>query len=233
MLGFKRKNSDLVKTKEKSTELPSGLNINSIKSPKTNDKFTKGTFTNWDSESYSSWVNLVDNILTKKSQNYWTYDTEKNVLKESTPSFSFKIKDTTTFTFSKSNQTWDRKNGGNDFVNFKKEDEFALLNEPNSKYSKDIKDSHLSLKKENGGEVNIKIEGGFTKRENADNIIKYINNSHISIKREKSDEWSSADMNWILTIFFIFVLSLFFQKKIYMLKQRNNKWKFIFNNNFI
>ena len=30
-------------------------------------------------------------------------------------------------------------------------------NEPNSKYSKDIKDSHLSLKKENGGEININI----------------------------------------------------------------------------
>ena len=30
-------------------------------------------------------------------------------------------------------------------------------NEPNSKYSKDIKDSHLSLKKENGGVININI----------------------------------------------------------------------------
>ena len=124
----------------------------------------------------------MNDILTKKSQNYETYDTEKNVLEESTPSFSFKIKDTTTFTFPKSNQACEGKNGGNDLVNFKKEDEFALFNEPNSKYLKDIKNSHLSLKKENGSEVNIYIEAGLIKRENADYIIKYINNSHIYIK---------------------------------------------------
>ena len=151
MLGLKRKNSDFVKSKEKSKVLSSGLNINSTNNPKANDKFTNGTLTDCVSESSNSWANWANDISTKKSQNNETYDTEKNVMEESTSSFSFKIKETTKFTFPKSNQTGEGKNGGNDFIDFKKEDKFALFNEPNSLYSKDIKDSHLSLKKEFGG----------------------------------------------------------------------------------
>ena len=45
------------------------ININSIKNPKTNDKFINGTFKDWFSESSVTWANWVNDILTKKSQN--------------------------------------------------------------------------------------------------------------------------------------------------------------------
>ena len=51
-------------------------------------------------------------------------------MEESIFSFSLKIKGTTTFSFSKLNQTIEGKNYENGFVGFKKEDEFALFNEP-------------------------------------------------------------------------------------------------------
>ena len=70
----------------------------------------------------------MKDILIKRSQNNETCETEKNVMEESTScSFTFNIKDKITFTFSKSNQICEGKNCENGFVDFKKEDKFALF----------------------------------------------------------------------------------------------------------
>ena len=79
------------------------------------------TFTDWDSDTDSAWKNLVDDIPNKRSKNNKTYETEKNVMEESTSScFTFNIKDKMTFTFSKSNQVCEGKNCDNGFADFKK-----------------------------------------------------------------------------------------------------------------
>ena len=181
-------NSVSLNTKDKSNN----INNKFTRIPKKTGRFINRRFI--ELESNNTWINWINDVLSKNNQNQEPCENVKKVMEGSKPPITFKTKDSLTFNFSKTSEGCDSKNEGERkncenhvTAGFTKENTLPSSNNPQLKDN--VKDAYLFIKKGNADKINgLKKTNDFHSSPKKEKDGESFDNSNIIVEIEKTDD---------------------------------------------